>query len=872
MAKPKDTEPVGRLNPARSSGDGSHMPADDDETQAGSSPHADTITDEVDELGLEGRVVFERVRTRLGLTDDSPRVVGRFELRETLGRGGMGTVFLAYDPKLNREVAIKLVHTRSVPSQSKLRARLLREGQALGRLRHPNVVSIHDLGDHDGELFLAMEYVAGETLRDFQEREKAQSDEILRAYIDAGQGLAAAHDVGIVHRDFKPENVLVAKDGRVRVGDFGLADHLRATGESEPSSEHDATLDSDPDGRLTQAGEVLGTLGYMSPEQLRGEPATARSDQYAFCVSLWEALCGQRPFPGSTRDELIAATLEGRIQSGDGLAHWMRAALVQGMALAPLDRHESMDALVGILKHGLGRRGRWFRGGAFIIASIITIVSLSYAITDHSEPCPLADEITKVRAQDSWAVTRTLLDRADEGHSLQQLETHLERLALKADHVCRAGDPRLEQHLERWVEQLSTLVATASGRPLHQLLDDIDQLEQARFTRPPPRPIRDVVQDELDKSVDSGRRNQLDQALKEALHAYEQLAVGPVERAAALIRVAQVHTLNGEYQRALADFVEAGALADSGEHDDARLQAHLRAASLAVKRLEDLDRADHELRSAHALLERLHEPISSPRWAEYNDLRANVEKRRQHLNAALKYELAATLRHAVVGDRRLLAHGLLHLGTIFELQGQVALAQSCYRLALERFSKQDPDRYLVTLNLGRWLYWNGDDESAVREAVGLLRETIEGREELRVAATTTLLHIAIEADKPDTAAMDEIIRQLRELLDRAAPATPTHMFEAWRGLAFAHADSGRFGEDFDLEVAQMELVAPNQVELAEAELNLATLSRDNRDIAVRFAQRGMARLERLPATDAVVADLELAKALLRELLPQVVDQ
>jgi tetratricopeptide (TPR) repeat protein len=227
--------------------------------------------------------------------------IGRYVVSSKLGAGGMGVVLAAYDPELDRKVAIKLVRPGEGLDPEGLRARMVREAQAMARLAHPNVLAVYDVGTVGDDVFVAMELVEGTTLGKWLDTKRSRR-EILRVFDQAGRGLAAAHAAGLVHRDFKPDNVMIGKDGRVRVMDFGLA---RQTEVAEPvGAETPGKRMSALSIELTHAGALLGTPVYMAPEQWAGQPADARSDQYAFCVALWEALYGQRPFSATTLDEL----------------------------------------------------------------------------------------------------------------------------------------------------------------------------------------------------------------------------------------------------------------------------------------------------------------------------------------------------------------------------------------------------------------------------------------------------------------------------------------------------------------------------------------------------------------------------------------
>jgi tRNA A-37 threonylcarbamoyl transferase component Bud32 len=272
--------------------------------------------------------------------------IGRYHVSDVLGRGSMGVVVSAYDPRLDRRVAIKLVTWRANQDREELRARLLREARAMAKIRHPNVISVHEVGEHQGRIFLAMEQVEGGTLRQALETLQLERPGDWRAVVDlfvaAGRGLAAAHEAGIVHRDFKPENVLVDRDGRVLVGDFGLVGS-----HAEPSAPDAERLD-----RLTRDDVVMGTPAYMAPEQYTGSLLDGRADQFAFCVALYEALYGIRPFAGATPREYARAIMRGEIRAPPAdrqIPGWLHALLVRGLAADAADRHPSMKALLAEL-------------------------------------------------------------------------------------------------------------------------------------------------------------------------------------------------------------------------------------------------------------------------------------------------------------------------------------------------------------------------------------------------------------------------------------------------------------------------------------------------------------------------------------------
>jgi eukaryotic-like serine/threonine-protein kinase len=272
--------------------------------------------------------------------------IDRYELIEQIGAGGMSVVWSARDLDLGREVAIKL-------SPPELHVWLLGEARAMGRLSHPNVVAVFDVGETEDGIFIAMERIEGGTLSDWL-RSARPWPEVVAMFAAAGRGLAEAHRVGLVHRDFKPENVLVGVDGIARVSDFGLA---------VPVGEADVIETTTARHRaLTEEGTLIGTPAYMSPEQYLGQQLTERSDQFSFCLALYEALHGAMPF-GVPSDETPAAFLLAAVTEGGAAPHSfnltvpdaLHRAILRGLACEPADRWPSMDALVTELERCLAR-------------------------------------------------------------------------------------------------------------------------------------------------------------------------------------------------------------------------------------------------------------------------------------------------------------------------------------------------------------------------------------------------------------------------------------------------------------------------------------------------------------------------------------
>ncbi len=337
-------------------------------------PRADDDAPTMPALGPEDESVAGDATLAMGERSDSRRttslrrgdVLGRYVVLDVLGEGGMGVVYAAYDPELDRRVAIKVLRwTREHDGQLSVgHSRLLREAQALAKLTHPNVVGVYDVGTWDQAVFVAMELVEGQTVARWMAARRAKSPpswrEVLDVMIPAGRGLEAAHAVGIVHRDFKPENVMLSSSGRVTVLDFGLARANEGFGsEAGPRSSADERSSRSIAVRLTATGSVMGTPAYMAPEQLAGTGSDARSDQFAFCVALHHALYGMRPFAGNSLPELTYAVLGGVIEappSGSRVPSWLRRVIMRGLATEPELRYASMTDLLAALAHDPARR------------------------------------------------------------------------------------------------------------------------------------------------------------------------------------------------------------------------------------------------------------------------------------------------------------------------------------------------------------------------------------------------------------------------------------------------------------------------------------------------------------------------------------
>ncbi len=374
--------------------------------------------------------------------------IGRYLVLESAGHGAVGHVLRAYDPKLRREVALKLLY--ATPNVDAQRA-IVREAQAMAQLSHPNIVAVHDVEDLDERPYMTMAYVEGTSLREWLSQQTPGWREVQEVFLAAGRGLAAAHRAGIVHRDFKPANVMRSRDGRVQVTDFGIACEMDPPAPRLPEGvivEADRTV-------ATQGGMVTGTPAYMAPEQHQGRLADAKSDQYAFCVAMWEALAGTRPFAGP---DLLGAKQRMEFAESDAtrsVPRHLDRALRRGLDPSPDRRHASMEALLAQIGRGTSRIGRVVVIGGLGLALLGGWQLLDWqAHQQHVADCEaVAGSIDEV-----WgAEARDRVRRAFEGAGLGGSEFAFEQSA-----------SWLDRYAEDWTQEHRSQCLATEGRPEHE--------------------------------------------------------------------------------------------------------------------------------------------------------------------------------------------------------------------------------------------------------------------------------------------------------------------------------------------------------------------------------------------------------------------
>ncbi len=553
--------------------------------------------------------------------------VGRYGILHTLGSGGMGTVYAATDPDLDRNVAIKVLHDR--PGRTVRAEALLHEAQAMARFSHPNVVTVHDVGTHEGRVFVAMDWVRGPTLRSWMKGRRW--DAVLEAFFQAGQGLAAVHAAGLVHRDFKPANVMLHPGGRVVVMDFGLARSADDSGQVSGTPLPGAP-DTDDDGG-SRAGSVQGTPAYMAPEQHLAFDVDARADQFSYCVSVFEGLFGKRPFRARTVTELVMRISAGELADvpRNGVPPRILRALVRGLAELPKDRWPSMETLLDRLRPvGRGTWMVWAAGAA-------ALATVAFAAVPPADPCETgADAVRELWSKERRDTLLAALQSSPQpfahetaGRVDETIANYVEQLANAHDQACQTAiDPALLDRrtaclrqrsgaLRAAVDALTTSADDGLQRAVQVLshLPELDTcLDPEALARASALPADETRRQEIEQARDAisestamNEAGDLDGAharAKAALVLAHQTGFSPVE-VEALNAWSSAQEGQGDYAAAAETSEAAFHLAHSSHHDVEALRAAVQLVYVVGYRLQQHEVAQGWLRHAEALLARV---------------------------------------------------------------------------------------------------------------------------------------------------------------------------------------------------------------------------------------------------------------------------
>jgi tetratricopeptide (TPR) repeat protein len=627
--------------------------------------------------------------------------VGRYVILDKLGAGGMGVVYSAYDDELDRRVALKLINPQGSPTAAQ--NRLVREARAMAKLQHPNVVAVYDAQTVGDAIYVAMELVSGVDVRAWRAARPRALAEILEVFVQAGQGLGAAHAAGIVHRDFKPANVLVGDDGRTRVADFGLAIGL---GAGEPETEAAGEPGGETTSRVTRDGERVGTPAYMSPEQQRGEPATALSDQFSFCVSLYEAVCGARPF---TVAQLEAGDLPP--PEGSGAPAWLRTILVRGLQRDPADRFPSMDALLrGLARDpGATRRRVGVAGAAALVAGL---AAWGVVAVRGGDRCGGAiarlqgvwDDATKARVHQAFRATGLAYAEASWLGAAGALDQYAGHWAAAYDGACREQSQAVltrriacldqrRQSLSATAQVLAAADAEIVERAVRAArtlpaVDACDDVASLLAQVPPPEDraalqrVEDVRQKlaEARALLEAGKYARALVLAEPAAAAARPLEYAPLVAEAELLRGRILDEVD-RFADSAGAFYEAIYAGEAGRHERVVAEAWVCLIWIEGVRLQRPDDAARVIRLADAALQRVGDPPDlRARFWSYQGSWATYLRKPEEAEAFFKKALAV-LEGSGNADELRVADLRFNLGTSDLQKGRFAEALDAYQRA-----------------------------------------------------------------------------------------------------------------------------------------------------------------------------------------------
>jgi len=769
----------------------------------------------------------------------SGTVWGRYTILRLIGAGGMGVVYAALDPALDRTVALKLVRPEFAQS-SEIKARLIRESKAMARISHPNVAIVYDVGEVEGQCFIAMEWIDGETLAAWLQREPRSWKQVLDVFSKAGEGLASAHHAGLVHRDFKPENVLVDRSNRVRVTDFGLVHPVRTDTSFDPSAnevDHAHVPHGASASVLTNPGIVVGTPAYMAPEHNQRGHTDARSDQFSFCVALFEGLYGKRPFTGRTLEDIAHSIATGNVRfpTQPRIPRWLRHALVRGLAVEPEQRFPSMEALLRAL--ALQRRPVLYWTGWAGIGLACFAVLLGLRRTSDEHHCGRgATELAGIWDAERKAAVRQAVAKDDTPQSVWRwtyLEAELDAFAKTwvdsyRDHCekTKRGEQSaeladLQTHClnsrQDRLRHLTALLVAEDPIVIEGALDAIRGVGRLE-----PCSAVEVLEARIPIPADLATRTQVESIRRELVRAevlekagqYKdaipvvdrlvseatRLGYRPIE-AEALYRRGTVQTFMGEYAAAEQSLRDAAFAAESGRHDVYAAEAWISLIGLASHDLGVLERAYEYAKHARAAIDRLgYDPT---REAVYNFQMAKIyrlDSQPQKQSEAVRrtIELIDELDDEFEAIRILEG-----IGFEYADQGEFQKALGVLEQVLDRRSRtlgpEHPDVGLSHNNVSIALDMLGDTAGALEHARLALSIFETSLDPYNVQVGIIIRNIAgiLSADGRDAETLVTCERA-REILIRHYPETHPHIVALLRFQGVSYIGLGEPARGLEL--------------------------------------------------------------------------
>jgi len=883
--------------------------------------------------------------------------IGRYVILRWLGEGGMGVVYKAYDPELERPVALKLLHTvddGKSPTATARRERLFREAKALARLSHPNVLAIYDVGTFGTDVFLATEFVEGPTLSAWLTEAKRSRAEVLAVLLDAGEGLAAAHRAGLVHRDFKPANVMVSTDGRVRVLDFGLAradpgegtpvshrglapDDLAAEAvvapfrgpvtipppssqETSPASNRSPSSAPSPgqlDHTITEFGQVVGTPAFMPPEQHRLHAVDARSDQYSFCVTLYQALYGELPFEGRGavyNGNLMAGRVRGAA-AGSDVPRWLRAILLRGLSVDPAARFASTEDLLAALRADpdVARRRRITVAVAAATLLFLGGLAFRHAPSAAEPPCRGAER----KLAGAWdddrrravhaAFSATGLAGVDDAYArtAAALDDYSHRWVAMHVDACEATQVRGEQSSE-----LLDLRVECLGQDLDELRAQVDVLAHAdRATvarsaqavralprlaacadvaalRAPVRPPSDEVTrarvESLRAALARGHAQQHAGRYASALEiatsaAADAAAVGyrPVE-AEALYLLADVQDDQGDYFTSERTFRRSFAAALAGRHEAQALRT-LSALVVEVGLRQGRFPEAHDWAAlAEAESERLSDPFGQGELAR-NEGRLLIREGKLDESRQAIERCLSIWEPALGQDDFAVAGALTDLGNVRLFQADMEGARAEYTRSLaitERIFGPDSPSLAPNLNnLGEIDNARGDLEAAARslERARALWQSALGPDHPKVALALYNLSIT-RREQGDVDGAMTLAQQALAIWRKALAAEHPDVALGMHGVAMALRARKDYAAALAMDAASLamdeRLLDPGADQLVEALVSVGEIQLESGHpppLAVAPLTRALKLREAAKASGLALGQVrfDLAMALLR---------